>query len=330
MKKTSKTTSKKDGNTSEILGVRLFSSSKERLLEEILRRVGESKKTFVVTPNPEFLVFAQKRPWFREILNRADIAIPDGIGLVWASRWLSFGLSRGASLAQLRNSLSNFRPLMMLFSLMSARKEKNCPSTSSGHFGTNSLEKTISCPSIKKEVIKERISGTDLMEQLCREAARHNWAVYFLGGQSDVAKKALVNLKKRYLGLRGWAEAGPRLGTPGVAGWTLPEWREKTKTWTVKINRKKPDLLFVAFGMGRQEKFLWDNWNELKVKLAMGVGGAFDYLSGEIPRAPSWMRKIGFEWFYRLLRQPQRWRRIWTAVFVFPFKVFLSSLGWGE
>ena len=75
------------------------------------------------------------------------------------------------------------------------------------------------------------------------------------------------------------------------------------------IDDTKPDLLFVAFGMGKQEKFIGDNWSELDVKLAMGVGGAFDYISGGVSRAPEWMRKSGLEWLHRLFRQPWRWRR---------------------
>jgi N-acetylglucosaminyldiphosphoundecaprenol N-acetyl-beta-D-mannosaminyltransferase len=65
----------------------------------------------------------------------------------------------------------------------------------------------------------------------------------------------------------------------------------------------------VGFGMGKQEKFIADNWGKLEVKLAMGVGGAFDYFSGNVPRAPKVLRRAGLEWLYRLIRQPWRVRR---------------------
>jgi len=87
-----------------------------------------------------------------------------------------------------------------------------------------------------------------------------------------------------------------------------------------KINQKKPDFLFVAFGMGKQEKFIWENWSKLDVKLAAGIGGAFDYLSGTVKRAPLWLRNAGFEWLYRLVRQPWRFSRQ-VSLFKFIFWV---------
>lgn len=133
-------------------------------------------------------------------------------------------------------------------------------------------------------------------------AAKKNWTVYLLGGYPGVAKKTLKVLKRKYPGLKGWAGPGPKISNKKFR-------IISSEFWLNKINQKKPDLLFVAFGMGKQEKFIADNWKKLDVKLAIGVGGAFDYLSGEVPRAPQWMRKIGFEWFYRLIREPWRWRR---------------------
>jgi N-acetylglucosaminyldiphosphoundecaprenol N-acetyl-beta-D-mannosaminyltransferase len=241
-------TIKKALKTAQILGIWLSGTSEDELLKYLASRLTEAKKTFIVTPNTEFSVYAQRHTWFCRILNSADIAIPDGIGLIWAS---SFLYGRGL----------------------------------------------------------DRIHGTDLMEKLCRLAAKQGWTVYLLGGQSGIAGLALENLKKRYSGLRGWAETGPdlRLGTPACrqAGWDLRIAGE----WVEKINQKKPDLLFVGFGMGKQEKFIADNWGKLEVKLAMGVGGAFDYFSGNVPRAPKVLRRAGLEWLYRLIRQPWRVRR---------------------
>ncbi len=228
-------------NTFTIAEIGLIGSSKARLLAELEKKISSRHKIFMVTPNPEFVVFAQANPWFKKILKQADLAIPDGVGLVWASKLLG-------------------------------------------------------------SPIKERISGTDLMENLCQLAAKKGWSVYLFGGWPGVAQKALAVLKKRYPGLKGWAESGPKLE---IGNWKL----EIEEKWLKEINKKKPTFLFVAFGMGKQEKFIADNWPDLKVKLAMGVGGAFDYISGETPRAPNWLRKIGFEWLYRLIREPWRWRR---------------------
>ena len=85
-----------------------------------------------------------------------------------------------------------------------------------------------------------------------------------------------------------------------------------------KINQANPDIIFVAFGMGKQEKWIVENLPKIpSVKIAMGVGGSFDYLSGVIPRAPLFLRQIGLEWLYRLIRQPQRFWRIFNATFRF-------------
>jgi len=211
----------------------------------------------LVTPNPEFVVYAHRQPWFRQILNSADFAIPDGVGLVWAARFLGQPLHR-------------------------------------------------------------RIPGTDLMEKLCREASRRGWSVYLLGAKPGVAKKALAVLKRRYPGLKGWAESGPVIKNSGLK-------KKEALVWVKKINEKRPTFLFVAFGMGKQEKFIFENWKAMEVKLAMGVGGAFDYLSGTVPRAPVWIRKIGFEWFYRLFRQPWRGRRQ-LALIKFVWLILLEKL----
>ncbi len=269
-------------NTFTINQIDVVSSSKSQLLIEIEKKITSRHKIFIVTPNPEFIIFAKENPWFKAILKKADLAIPDGVGLVWASRFLA----RKENTSEVKHRLR--------------------------HEGTSEVEQG-------GESIKERISGTDLMQDLCRLAAKKGWTVYLLGGRTGVAKKALAVLKKRYPRLKGWAETGPTLeDTPGVKQGLGPENTPGVKPsaghlrggkWVERINQKSPTFLFVGMGMGKQEKFIADNWKKLDVKLAMGVGGAFDYLSGEIPRAPRWIRNLGLEWLYRLIREPWRWRR---------------------
>ena len=262
MKKQNKTTPKKDGNTFKILEIELIGNSLEEVLGLVERRIAKSQKTFVVTPNPEFIVYAQNHPWFARLLMQSDIAIPDGVALIWA-----------------KEVLRENNPFSRLF-----------------------LGFWISLKVIFAGWGEKRVSGTDLTEKLCQLAAQNKWTVYFLGGKDDISQKALTKLQKKYPGLKGWAQKGPEL--------TLDYWSEELiKEWVVKINQKQPDLLFVAFGMGKQEKFIFDNWDKLDVKLAMGVGGAFDYLSGEIKRAPKQIQKAGFEWLYRLVKEPWRFKR---------------------
>jgi N-acetylglucosaminyldiphosphoundecaprenol N-acetyl-beta-D-mannosaminyltransferase len=94
------------------------------------------------------------------------------------------------------------------------------------------------------------------------------------------------------------------------------------------INRRQPDILFVAFGQVKQEKWIYRNLPQIPtVKVAMGVGGSFDYISGKVKRAPSLMRKLGLEWLYRMCRQPWRLPRIMTAVVRFSWAIMKSKKG---
>lgn len=125
-------------------------------------------------------------------------------------------------------------------------------------------------------LIKNTIPGTDLMEKLVEKSVDWGITVGFLGGRNGVAEKTADCLQKKY---------------PGI-----------------KID-SFPDLLFVAFGHPKQEKWIYKNLPKLKVKVAMGVGGAFDYISGQVPRAPKFLRNLGLEWLFRLLIQPWRIKR---------------------
>jgi N-acetylglucosaminyldiphosphoundecaprenol N-acetyl-beta-D-mannosaminyltransferase len=82
---------------------------------------------------------------------------------------------------------------------------------------------------------------------------------------------------------------------------------------------KKAEIVFVNFGASQQEKFIFENRAKFpNAKILIGVGGAFDFLTGKIRRAPRFLRAFGFEWLWRLMQQPKRFRRIWNAVAVFP------------
>lgn len=92
----------------------------------------------------------------------------------------------------------------------------------------------------------------------------------------------------------------------------------------LKLEEFQPEILFVALGAPEQEKLIWHNLTKLpSIKLALGVGGTFDFLSGKIKRAPQIMRQIGLEWLFRLIQQPQRFKRIFRATCVFSAKIFV-------
>ena len=263
-----KNTLKKDGNTFEIFKTTLIGGTQEGVLGVIQQRISQGERIFITTPNPEFLIFAQKHPWFQKILIQSDIAIPDGVALFWAKEVLK---KKGFFSRLL---VGFWTGLKIIF-------------TGWG---------------------EKRVTGTDLTERLCQMAAKNNWTVYFLGGkEKQRAPMALEKMQGKYPGLKGWANPGPILSLNFQK--LILEPISEVKEMVERINEKQPDFLFVALNMGKQEKFLSDNWDQLKIKLGVGIGGAFNYLSGEIKRAPLWIQKIGLEWFYRLYQEPWRWKR---------------------
>ena len=132
--------------------------------------------------------------------------------------------------------------------------------------------------------------GIDLLEELVKKASDQGFTTGFLGGRNKVAERAAERLKKKY----------PKLKISFIS-------EEPAKI-------PATDILFVAFGHPKQEIWIADNLDKIPVKVAMGVGGAFDYLSGSVPRAPKWVRGLGFEWLFRLIIQPRRIKRQFALI----------------
>lgn len=156
-----------------------------------------------------------------------------------------------------------------------------------------------------------RITGTDTLLHLCSTDSRicPPERIFLLGAAPGVAERAAEKLKENNHLL----EVGTFSGSP------KPEDEEEI---IEKINAFSPTLLFVAFGAPAQELWIARNLPKLNtVKVAMGVGGAFDFISGKRKRAPKWMQKMGCEWLWRLVLEPRRFKRIWNAVIVFPWMV---------
>lgn len=157
--------------------------------------------------------------------------------------------------------------------------------------------------------LPERVTGVDTVEKLCR-LLDGNHPVFLLGGKEGVAEKAAAVLKSRnaQLNIVGTFAGSPR--------------KDDAAMLINLINETKPHLLLVAYGAPAQDLWIADSLQELKtVRVAMGVGGTFDFLAGVHTRAPIWMQRAGLEWLWRLIQQPSRWRRIWRAVVVFPWAV---------
>ena len=148
--------------------------------------------------------------------------------------------------------------------------------------------------------LDERVTGSDAIYRLSERAAGQGWRVFYLGAAAGVAERAAAELGRLYPGLR---VAGTFAGSPADGDWAQIRHR---------LAAARADLLFVAYGHPRQDIWIHQHRRELPVAVAMGVGGAFDFVAGVTPRAPLWMQRLGLEWLFRLVRQPWRWRRMTT------------------
>lgn len=144
--------------------------------------------------------------------------------------------------------------------------------------------------------LKERVAGYDLMQRLFHEMKDTEYTVYFYGAKDGVAKEAADIMMKKYPGLK-------------IVG-TMSGYEKDTKKILEDIKEKQPDFLLVGLGAPAQETFISTYKEELPVRLFAGVGGSFDGFAGRVKRAPDIFIKLNLEWFYRLVKQPSRWKRM--------------------
>lgn len=198
----------------------------------------EARLHQIATVNPEFVMKAQRDAHFRQVLEGADLCLPDGVGLLLAAR----------------------------------RYRRKFP---------------------------ERVPGSELVYHLAGLAAEESWPLYLLGAAPGVAEEAGNRLQQRYTGLQ---IAGAYAGSPAPS---------ENDAIVAQINESGAKLLYVAYGAPRQDKWIARNRDKLhEVRLALGVGGALDFITGRAIRAPRWVQRIGLEWLHRLLHEPWRWRRM--------------------
>ncbi len=218
----------------QLLGVKINKVASADVWDKLKGFLVDGQQHYIVTVNADFLARAQSDQGFKQILNKADLSVVDGVGVSWAAKL----------------------------------------------FG---------------ERFPERISGVDLMAGILNQEAGLREDIFLLGGRHGVAAKIAQQFEM-------------------VVGFT-----EETEEAIKLINDRRPSILFVALGSPKQERWIAQNLSKVpSVKLAMGVGGAFNFLSGHIRRAPRWMRRLGLEWLWRALREPWRWPQVWRSVVVFP------------
>ncbi len=229
-----------------VLGVRVDRVTQQEALakiEELIAARGAAPADArppcrqVVTVNTEFVMAAQKDEPFRAAINEAALVVPDGMGVVWATRYLG-------------------RPA------------------------------------------PERVTGTDMLPALAERCAARGYRLYLLGAAPGVVEEAAERLRQRFPGLQ---IAGTYAGSPAPA---------EEDAIIERLAEARADVLCVAYGAPAQELWIRRNLARLPAAVAMGVGGAYDFISGRKPRAPRAMQRLGLEWLYRLYREPWRWRRM--------------------
>ncbi|MDU2066556.1 MAG: WecB/TagA/CpsF family glycosyltransferase [Sporomusaceae bacterium] len=146
--------------------------------------------------------------------------------------------------------------------------------------------------------VPERVAGFDLAQRLFAISAKTGYRLYFLGGAPGVAAKAAEKARELY----------PGITIVGIQDGYFKE--EETKSIIDAVNKSKAELLFVALGVPKQEKWIEKHRNELAVRVAIGVGGTFDVMAGVMERAPLWMQEARLEWLFRLFKQPSRFMRM--------------------
>lgn len=163
---------------------------------------------------------------------------------------------------------------------------------------------------------KGRATGVAIVDRLAALSAQQGYKLYLLGAAPGVAEEAAREMARRYPDVQ---IVGTYAGSPQDKDW--PEIKQR-------IEAAQPDVLLVAYGAPRQDLWIRQHKDELpaSVRVAMGVGGVFDYVSGRVPLAPAMWRRLGLEWLYRLVKQPWRWRRI-MRVLVFGSIVLRKGLG---
>ena len=159
--------------------------------------------------------------------------------------------------------------------------------------------------------LPERVTGIDLSSGIFRLAQDRGWSFYLLGGKPGVAEEAAAKLIDLHPGLK-------------LTGWHHGYFQD-SEPILKEIEGKRPDILLVALGMGRQEKWIREHAQRLPVRLAIGVGGSLDVYAGHVQRAPRLFQRFGLEWLYRLIKQPSRLGRMMILP-IFLWKVLKAAI----
>lgn len=218
----------------QYLGVDVSLLTYDEILAATKERITKGEQSTIIAVNPEKVIVANQDPLVKELINGSTFQIPDGVGILLASK-------------------------------------------------------------LKGGKLKERVTGVDMMERLLQFAAQEGHGVFFYGAKEEVVSEAKRKLEERY----------PSLQIVGYENGYVTDHEKLVES----INQSGATLLFVALGSPKQELWIREHMPKLNVKVFQGVGGSFDVFAGKVKRAPLFFRKLGLEWFYRLMKEPKRLKR---------------------
>jgi len=266
-----------------LTGVPFDHGDKKDLLTWFERAVESKGCKKVYTPNPEILLTSYKKAPYKKILKDADLSLPDGNGLLWATSFLKDAEGKAGMVSILWSFITTYLQLLV---------------------NRKGLRKIIPTP----------IHGSDTFMTINEHFEKTKERVFFFGGSDEVVKALPGALRKAF----------PKLTIAGNCGGYPFRSKKENEEILRQIRKAKPSILFVALSFPKQEQWIHENQEALArmgVKVAMGVGGTFDFLVGTATRAPESMQKLGLEWLWRLIKEPRRIGRILRAVFVFPYTI---------
>ncbi|WP_261303458.1 WecB/TagA/CpsF family glycosyltransferase [Paenibacillus andongensis] len=220
-----------------IYGVPISKMSMDQTVAYLTNVIEQRQPHQVITANPIMVMAAQEDPAYLSMMQRAELIVPDGTGVVWAANYVG-------------------------------------------------------------EPVVERVPGYDLIHELMKVGESKSWKVYLLGASNEVIQAAAEKLRTTY----------PRIKLVGVRDGYFKD--EQDAEVIQDIVDAAPDILLVGRSAANQEPWIGKYKQQISVPVMMGVGGSFDVLSGKLKRAPVLFQKLRLEWFYRLVQEPWRYKRM--------------------
>ncbi|MEK3911957.1 WecB/TagA/CpsF family glycosyltransferase [Paenibacillus sp. FSL H7-0331] len=191
----------------------------------------------IITANPIMVMSAVDSSTYMQLLQAADLVVPDGAGIVWAANYVG-------------------------------------------------------------NPVAERVTGFDLLHRMMQLGEPKGWKVYLLGASPEMIEAAASSLKRQY----------PALQLVGYRDGYFQA--DEDAAVIANIREHDPDILLIGRSADKQEPWIAQYKQQLRVPVIMGVGGSFDVLSGKLKRAPVMFQRLRLEWFYRLLQEPWRYKRM--------------------